>query len=327
MTERQRIVVGVDVGATKVLAGYVDEAGRVLRQARAPMDRSSQAAALRSIEGALEALLSEPWEGPLPLAVGFGVVGQTDPATATWVRAMNIPISTPVDMTARFTARYGLAAAVDNDVHAATLAELRWGAGRGTREFIYLNVGTGIAAGLVCNGQLVRGAANYAGELGHMAVAGEEIVCPCGRKGCLEPVASGGGMIQRAYDLLPAYPGSALGALPEGERLDAHAIFTYADAGDPLAQRIASEAVEALGKALVNLINLLNPEVIVVGGGVFADGWLLPRLRAVVERDALAGARGALKGIYLSALQADLVGLLGAATLAWDRLLQRKEER
>ncbi len=320
MAEGQRVVVGMDVGATKVLAGYVDEAGRVLRQARSPMDRSNQDAALWSIEAALEALMSAPWEGPAPLAVGFGVVGQTDPATATWVRAMNIPIHTSVDMTARFTARYGLPAAVDNDVHAATLAELRWGAGRGAREFIYLNVGTGVAAGLVCNGQLVRGAANYAGELGHMAVAGEDILCPCGRRGCLEPVASGGGMIQRARDLLPTYPDSALGRLPEGMPLDAHAIFTYAEAGDPLAQRLASEAVEALGKALVNLINLLNPEIIVVGGGVFADGWLLPRLRAVVERDALSGALRTLRGIHLSTLQPDLVGLLGAAVLAWDRI-------
>lgn len=324
MSNAQRLVVGVDVGATKVLAGYVDEAGRVLRQVRAPMDRSNQATALASIESALAALMAEPWEGPFPLAVGFGVVGQTDPATATWVRAMNIPISTSVDMTARFTARYGLPAAVDNDVHAATLAELRWGAGCGAREFIYLNVGTGVAAGMVCNGQLVRGAANAAGELGHMAVAGEEILCPCGRRGCLEPVASGGGMIQRARDLLPSYPTSALGALPEGMPLDAHAIFTYADAGDPLAQRLAWEAVEALGKALVNLINLLNPEVIVVGGGVFADGWLLPRVRAVVERDALAGALRALKGIHLSSLQPDLVGLLGAAVLAWDRIAAKE---
>jgi glucokinase len=133
-------------------------------------------------------------------------------------------------------------------------------------------------------------------------------------------------MIQRARDLLPTYPDSALGRLPEGMPLDAHAIFTYAEAGDPLAQRLASEAVEALGKALVNLINLLNPEIIVVGGGVFADGWLLPRLRAVVERDALAGALRTLRGIHLSTLQPDLVGLLGAAVLAFDRLLCEKEE-
>lgn len=314
--EAERAVVGVDVGGTKILVGLVSDAGKVLRVERYAMDRSDQATSMASIEAAVTDFLDSPWDGPAPLALGMGVVGQTDPATATWVHAMNIPISRSINIQSWLGDRYGLPVALDNDVHAATLAELRWGAGGGARDFIYLNVGTGLAAGLVCNGQLVRGVTNHAGELGHMAVAGEDILCPCGRRGCLEPVASGGGMIQRVRDLLSQYGDSALRASLGA--LTSQAIFSASDAGDALAQRIATEAVAALAKALANLINLLNPEVIVVGGGVFADGWFLPRVQAAVERQALSASYRALRGIVPSTLNPEWVGLLGAATLAWN---------
>ena len=320
MQKSGRAVVGVDVGGTKILVGLVSDAGKVLRVERYAMDRSTQASSMASIEAAVTAFLGAPGDGPAPLAMGMGVVGQTDPATATWVRAMNIPIHESINIQSWLGDRYGLPVALDNDVHAATLAELRWGAGGGARDFIYLNVGTGLAAGLVCNGQLVRGVSNHAGELGHMAVAGDDILCPCGRHGCLEPVASGGGMIQRVRDLLPQYSDSTLHKLQD--ELTSQAIFAASDAGDALAQRIASEAVEALAKALANLINLLNPEVIVVGGGVLADGWFLPRVQAATERQALGAAYRALRGILPSALNPGWVGLLGAATLAWGLVAQ-----
>jgi glucokinase len=319
-------VVGVDVGGTKILVGLVDHEGSVSRSERYPMDRSTPESSLHSIEVALDAFLSGEL-GVAPLAVGFGVVGQTDPATATWVRATNIPVPVSVDMRERFTARHGLPAAIDNDVHAATLAELAWGAGRGAQDFIYLNVGTGIAAGIVTNGQLVRGAANFAGEFGHTAVAGDDVACSCGRRGCVEPAASGGGLSERARLLLPDYPNSMLVEARGAGVLNSHTIFVAADAGDPLACRLATDAVDALGKALVNLINVLNPEVIVVGGGVFGDGWLLPRLRARVEREALPAVRRSLRAFDPSTLQPDMVGLLGAAILAWERIGQTQQRR
>lgn len=316
MKGSEHTVVGVDVGGTKILVGLVSDAGEVLRVERYPMDRSTQSTSMASIEAAVTAFLDAPRTGPAPLAMGMGVVGQTDPATATWVRAMNIPIRESINIQAWLGDRYGLPVALDNDVHAATLAELRWGAGGGAQDFVYLNVGTGLAAGLVCNGQLVRGVSNQAGEFGHMAVAGDDILCPCGRRGCLEPVSSGGGMIQRVRDLLPLYADSTLRALEPN--LTSQAIFAASDAGDALAQRITREAVAALAKALANLINLLNPEVIVVGGGVVADGWFLPRVQAAVERQALRASYRALRGIVPSALNPEWVGLLGAATLAWS---------
>lgn len=122
-------MVGVDVGGTKILVGLVSDAGEVLRAERYPIDRSSQATSMASIESAVTRFLDAPWDGPAPLAMGMGVVGQTSPATATWVRAMNIPISQSIDVQAWLGDRCALPVALDNDVHAATLAELRWGAG------------------------------------------------------------------------------------------------------------------------------------------------------------------------------------------------------
>lgn len=315
---RTATVLGIDVGGTKVAVGVVTARGEIVQRDRYAMDRSTQAAALASIERAVDAFM-HGWHGPCPEAVGLGLVGQTDPSRAVWVSAINIPITTSVDMAALLGDPLGLPLYLDNDVHAATLAELHWGAGDGARDFVYLNVGTGTAAGLVLNGQLVRGFRNYAGELGHMATGvGMDVVCPCGRAGCLEPVASGGGVIARARALLSDYPDSLLSPLEQCGALNAHAIFEASDLGDPLAARLAADMVEALSQGIANVINLLNPEVIVVGGGAWADGWLLPRVRARVQDVALSFSLAGMRGILPSILNPDHVGLLGAATLAWQ---------
>jgi glucokinase len=229
---------------------------------------------------------------------------------------MNLPIKAPVSLGKRLSDQYGFPVALDNDVHAATLAEMDWGIGTESDDFLYLNVGTGISAGLVFNGQLVRGSKNYAGELGHMAVLPDGPLCPCGRRGCVEPIASGGGMLARVKGQLVNFPNSILHN--QTKALTAQSIFSAADAGDPLAVRISSDAVQALSIALVNLVNLLNPEWIVYGGGTLSDGWLIGRVRRDVENQPLLMTRRSLKGILPSRLDPGQVGLLGAACLAWN---------
>ena len=313
------VVIGVDVGGTKILVGTVGEDGTVHRSHRYPMDRASQERTLSSIESAIEDFVRVPWDGPAPLAMGIGLVGQTDPATGTWIRGMNLGVYTPVGLGSQLSERYGLPVWIDNDVHAATLAELHMGAGREYADFIYLNVGTGIACGVVCNGQLVRGAVNYAGELGHMVVETDGDLCDqCGRRGCLEPIASGGGMLDHVRARLADHPDSHLHEPARADRLTVGTIFQAADAGDALASAVAERALRALGTALVNLLNLLNPEVVVLGGGVFGDGWGVDRLRAYVAANALPAAAQSSKGIVPSPLRMDRVGLLGAASLAWE---------
>ncbi|CAH0120622.1 MULTISPECIES: ROK family protein [unclassified Paenibacillus] len=314
MNERP-VAVGIDVGGTKIRAGYVAEDGEVLRTEQYPMDRSSQAAALHSIYRAADDFLQTPWDGTAPCGIGVGLVGQVDPGRGVWVQAINIPIREPVALAAELTRRYGLPAAMDNDVQASTHAERLYGAGKEFEHFIYINVGTGIAMGIVADGVLVRGAANYAGEFGHMSVDPHGDVCICGRRGCLEPIASGGGMVERAGAHLASYPHSSLHAY--ADRLQSQAIFEEARRGDPLAARLAQNAMEALGSAVTNAVNLLNPQAVIVGGGVFRDMSLIEELNDYIRRFSLPAAAQSLVRIETSELDIHMVGLLGAASLVW----------
>jgi glucokinase len=308
------VVIGVDVGATKILVGAMTKTGQIVASHRSQINNQTQTNTLRSIEASLEEF-TQKWDGPRPLAIGVGVVGQTDPQAGIWLEAMNLPIQVPIPLGKQLNELHGIPVSLDNDVHAATVAEIRWGMGRESKHFIYLNVGTGIAAGLVFNGQLLRGTENYAGELGHMVVQSDGPLCPCGRRGCVEPIASGGGMLARVHELLEETPNSLLHTT---ENLSAHSIFTAAEAGDPLAIKVSNDAIQALSIALINLVNLLNPEWIVYGGGTLTDGWLIERVRVNVESQPLPMTRKSLKGLRPSQLNPEKVGMLGAACLAWD---------
>ena len=309
----ESIYIGVDVGATKILVGAVTQTGEILSSHRFKMEHETKTETLDSIYSALENFLRE-LDSVVPLAIGIGLVGQIDPETGTWLEAMNLPIKSPVPLAQELKNHYRLPVALDNDVHAATLAELRWGIGTESKDFIYLNVGTGISSGLVFGGELLRGAKNFAGELGHMVVLPDSVLCPCGRRGCLEPIASGGGLLARVEEELPNYPGSMLNSL--NETLTAQHIFMAADAGDILAIKISNDAIQALSLAMTNLVNLLNPEWIVYGGGTLSDGWLIEHVRKQVETGPLMMIRKSLKGIVPSKLNPEQVGLLGAACLA-----------
>jgi glucokinase len=308
------VVIGVDVGATKILVGAVAQTGKVIVSRRSPINGETQATTLQSIETSIEDFMQD-WYGIQPLGIGIGLVGQIDLKTGTWLEAMNLPIKNRVPLRKQLSDRHRIPVWLDNDVHAATLAEMRWGIGTESTDFIYLNVGTGISAGLVFNGRLLRGTENYAGEFGHIVVQPDGPLCPCGRRGCVQAIASGGGMLARVQELLVDFPDSTLCTT---EPLTAHSIFAAAETGDLLAIKISSDAIQALSDALTNLVNLLNPEWIVYGGGTLSDGWLIERVRVNVESGPLLMARKSLKGILPSRLDPDQVGLLGAACLAWN---------
>lgn len=312
------LVMGVDVGGTKIATGLVDESGNILHAWKFPTDRTDQETVLRSIADAIEQTTQEFPTGLLPQAMGIGLVGWVDPLSGIWLQSMNLRIDSPVPLADQVSSRYGLPVVLDNDVHAATLAEMRWGIGRKSADFIYLNVGTGIAAGVVCNGKLVRGAANYAGEMGHIFVDPKGDPCVCGRVGCLEPLASGGGIIERVRRSLERYPESVLNAVEQSGELSVTAVLEAAESHDPLASQVTDKAVSALGSALVDVINLLNPEYVVLGGGIFTIGRFADLVRQYVSEHALTVAYRSLKGILPSPLQVDRVGLLGAASLAWQ---------
>lgn len=313
------VVIGVDVGGTKILCGYVTEDGDILKSSRFPIDVTSQGTAIKSIYHAVDSFLDEEWEGPSPRAFGIGLVGHVDPLRGTWKSAINIPIQETIDISYEMSNRYGLPVFVDNDVQSATLAEMKFGRGKHLKNFIYLNVGTGVAIGIVNDGQLVRGTANYTGELGHTSLNMDGVRCACGQRGCLETIGSGGGIIDQALAHLSEFPSSKLHGLNNNNNLNSGTIFQAAESGDDLALLLKEQTIKTLGTALVGVVNVLNPEGIVLGGGVFQNEEIIYQLRTHVLQRSLPVASHYLTHFASTTLKVNKVGLLGAASLGWDK--------
>jgi predicted NBD/HSP70 family sugar kinase len=204
--------------------------------------------------------------------------------------------------------RFGHPTWVDNDVHAATIGEIQYGAGTRYRDFLYVNVGTGIAVGLVFDGKLCRGTANLAGEFGHATVNLDGKSCHCGLRGCLEEVVSGPGI--EAW-----YRSEAAGA----GALRASEVLALGATTDGPARRVLESVVEYLGVGIVNLVNILNPEAVIFGGGVFSGtDDFVARLGAFVRSRALRESVACLDRVAVSSLEPEHAGVRGAAGLVWE---------
>jgi glucokinase len=216
--------------------------------------------------------------------------------------------------------RLGLPVVVDNDANAAMLAEWRIGAARGTSDAIMLTLGTGIGGGLIVGGRLVHGRRGAAAELGHMIVVADGPPCPgrCPNHGCLESLVSGHAIGREGALVAAADPGGALGrALAAGREITGALVTELAHDGDAAARAIMTEMGGRLGLGMVTLVNVFNPEVIVVGGGAIAAGeLLLAPARAVLEERALPVSREGVR--VVSAHFGAEAGMLGAACMALD---------
>lgn len=313
-------VLGVDVGGTKILIGIVNPDGSISSERRYAAQRGTQAAAVAAVSDAISAY----WDDMIlsgkvarPGAIGMGLVGQVDFRKGVWVHSLATPIAVPYPLGDVLTGKLGIPVYADNDVHCATLAELHFGIGRTVDDFVYLNIGTGIAAGLVSGGQLIRGHRNIAGEVGHIATS-TDIRCKCGRYGCAEEFASGGGMLRYARSLFVQYPDSSLIALDQKGELFSNTIFIAARQGDALAVRIARLVLRTYLSIFQDLINLMDPQAIAVGGGVFRDKQLLPEIIKMLEPWLPQNNRELLSNITVSQLDPQKVGLIGAALCAYS---------
>jgi glucokinase len=227
------------------------------------------------------------------------VPGTLDVARGVLTSAPNLPGWRDVPVGEIVADTLGVPVAVEHDVRMAALGEARLGAGRGVARFVCVTVGTGIGAAILLDGRLYRGATGAAGEIGHVPVTSDGTRCGCGRRGCLETIASGRAIATRAQ---------ALGVMAES----AAEVFARAAAGDPACVRVVGDAVTALADGLTMLVNVLNPDVIAIGGGVAGAGAaLLDPLRAAVRRSAWAPAAEAVR-IVPAALGAR-AGAIGAA--------------
>ena len=312
---------GVDAGGTKILIGMVSEDGTIIEERRYESRRGTQEIATAAVEKAVIAY----WEDvvmtqkvPYPDALGMGLVGKVDFRKGIWMYSLATPINDPYPISELLSKRLGVPVFADNDVHCATIAEMRFGAGLKADDFVYLNIGTGVAAGLVSERRLVRGSNNVAGEIGHMTVNMDmDIMCKCGRRGCMEEFSSGGGMLRYARSLFDQYPGSVLIKLDREGILFSSTIFDAARKGDQLAGRIKDLVVRTYVAVFQDLINLMDPALIVVGGGVFQDELLLPEIKESLAGWLSIGKQTLAEKIELSSLDPQKVGLLGASLTAW----------
>jgi glucokinase len=285
----REVLLGVDVGGTTTAAGVVTAEGEVLIDACAPTHRGGPGTAGRTIGELIEAVLRRADEGGLGVkGIGVGVPGIVDPESGRiGDEAHHVPDLRNQLLGLRLTERFGLPAFVDNDVNALALAESMFGLGRGARSLVVLAPGTGFGTGIILDGQLVRGAHGFGGEFGHAPVNFDGRPCWCGGRGCLAAYASGRGIAEAARERVTRDPGAALRRLAGGDLLaiSAPLVFQAAAGGDPVAGAVIDEACRALGAMIAVIVNGLNPEVVVVTGGVAAS-------YAPLEKQVLAAAAG-----------------------------------
>jgi len=311
-------VLALDVGGTKLAAGVVDDDGvvRAFRVAPSAAARGPRDTLARLFALGREAVAAAGPGAPIA-AVGIGCGGPLDRERGVLVAPPHLPGWRDVPIVAMAQEALGLAAALENDATAAAAAEHRWGRGAGVRHLVYLTISTGVGGGIVVDGRLYRGASGNGGELGHVTVDRHGRACRgCGRRGCLEAYASGTSIAERAAEALaaaaPGAPPSALAALDAPSAAD---VAAAARDGDPLATRVWAETCDALACGLTSLVNVLEPELVVLGGGVTRAGeQLLAPVRARVAADAMGPAAAAVR-IERSGF-GDRVGVMGAAAIA-----------
>jgi glucokinase len=249
-------------------------------------------------------------------AVGIACGGPLEAPTGLLLCPPHLPgwIDVPIGPLAADA--FGVPFALENDATAAAIAEYRYGAGRGTTTMLYLTVSTGIGGGAIVNGSPHRGAAGNGGEFGHVTVHRGGRLCSCGRRGCVEAYASGPSIALRAREALAGGASSTMAALPT---LTAADVSAAAAAGDPLAVAIWAETVDLLGAAVTDLVNVFEPDLVVLGGGVTRSAaMLLDPVRDLVAREALTPAARAVP--IMRAALGGLVCVVGAGIIGYDRL-------
>jgi len=282
MNEREGsgFVLGVDLGGTTLAGGVVDPAGNVWSSRAVPMDRLGRG------DGVLKNLLDfcgrleeeARAQGHAVQGIGIGVPGVVEVGTGTVGEDIqNVPEFRGLALGGILHEYTGLPVVVDNDVNALTVGEWTFGQGRGFRHLAMIAVGTGVGGGLILNGTLVRGAAGYGGEIGHVTVEQDGRDCFCGSRGCIKAYASGPDITDRARSGLRENHTSILLELAgdDPDRIDAPLVFAAAARDDPVAVSVVAKAAQALGAGIGNLINLCNPEIVILGGGVMEAGEIL----------------------------------------------------
>lgn len=291
-------MIGVDVGGTKMNAALVHEDGRIEDPLTRKTKQGSQEEFLTDLEGLIEELRDDR-----AAALGLGLPSTIDQRAGRVVSSVNIPLE-DLDIRARMTERFGLPVAIDNDANAAAIAEWKVGAGRGVDNMVMLTLGTGIGGGLILDGKPFRGATGAGAELGHLVLQYGGPECACGGTGHFETVASGQAADAAAKELLGGASGGA-------------ELVVAAGGGDVPAVEALAQIGRRLGAGIASLINIFEPELVVIGGGFGQAGELLiGPAQEVIAREALLPGRDTVR--IVPAELGPRAGLVGAGFVAYE---------
>ena len=317
--DHEQYILGVDLGGTNIVVGAATADGSRQFGVRTEPTRGNEGAdavvarMVRMLETVMKETMAETGATRTDFTgVGIGAPGPLD-------REKGLVIVTPnlgwrnFPLRDRISDGIGLPAALDNDANCATFGEWWLGAARGGRNVVGVTIGTGIGGGLILNGQLYHGASDVAGEIGHTTIDSTGRLCGCGNYGCLEAYASGPAIAQRARELLAGDEPSSLSSKVDGklEQITARIVYDAAKEGDFLARLVVRDTARFLGAGIANLLNIFNPDVVVLAGGVtMAGDTLFEPLRAEVRRRAFRPAVDACR--IVPGTLGDSAGVLGA---------------
>ncbi|MDP2401083.1 MAG: ROK family protein [Actinomycetota bacterium] len=313
---RTSYAIGVDVGGTRIAAGLVERKGRIIKDAKILTPRGGPFAIVDAIIDMIAEVSGGLQAGEIA-GIGIGLPAQIDFARQDVEFCTNLPLA-GVDVRALVLSRAKHAVVIDNDGNLAALGESRYGAAKGVRDFLMLTLGTGVGGGMFVGGEPYRGSRGLAGEVGHMVVQLDGPPCPCGANGHIESYLGRPALAAKGRAAAAEYKGRAILAQAGGDidTVTAEDVVKAALAGDEVATTILMDAGVILGRSLVGLVNLLNPRMIVIGGGIGEScPFMIDRAAEIIAEEALAGRRD------IKVVSAELgndAGLLGAAALSFD---------
>ena len=302
--------IGIDVGGTNLKAGLVSEEGAILAVSRTPLHFTTAEAFAEILADLSRKVMAEAGVSPQQIqSVGIGIPGAVEGDTVLFTA--NIPMR-DIPLGKLFRQHLDLPVTLANDADCAAAAEFLFGSGKGTRDFVTVTLGTGVGGGLILGGRLHTGKC-CAGEVGHMVIDMDGEACSCGRRGCWESYASATGLIRMAKEAALAHPDSALNRL---EEINGQTIFASADAGDETALAVTHKYVNYLAAGITNLVNILQPEVVAIGGGVAAapEHLLLKPVQQLVHDHCYGRHVGHYPTVTRASMGND-AGIVGAALI------------
>lgn len=309
--------IGVDIGGTNVKIALVDQKGAIVYSNSVPT--RAEMGYEYTVKNIKETIYTSMKESDVTIdsigGIGFGLPGQINSEAGVVRLLPNIPGWVNVPLGQIIEDEFKVKCKIDNDVRVATLGEFTYGAGQGCKNLVCITVGTGVGSGIIVNGQLVRGASMSAGEIGHMILqAHEGPICGCGNTGCLEAFASGPSIVQLAKKYLSGGKSAKFEELANGREITPFMVYEAAMQGDAVAKRIFAIVGEWLGIALTSVVNLLNPEKIIIGGGVSQAGnFLIDPIRKTINERAIKVSADAVE--VVTAKLGERAGVIGASLL------------